>query len=68
MSTKTQPVPQQLDPLRRYDIPTALALLGISRKRFYANVNAGRIRLVKDGRRSFCPGSEIVRVSAPEAA
>jgi hypothetical protein len=56
------PLPQ-LERLRRYNIPTTLALLGVSRKRFYEHVKAGRIRIIKDGRRSFCSGSEIARLS-----
>lgn len=62
MSASPAPLPQ-LEPLRRYDIPTTLALLGISRRHFYQSVKAGRIKMVKDGRRSFCPGSEIARLS-----
>jgi hypothetical protein len=67
MATKTQPLPQ-LDPLRRYSIADSLTLLGVSKKRFYAHVKAGRITLLKDGRRSFCPGSDIARLSQPPEA
>lgn len=64
---KTAPLPA-LDPLRRYSVPDSLALLQISRKRFYQNVKAGKIPLIKDGRRSYCAGTTIVRLSAEPAA
>jgi excisionase family DNA binding protein len=63
MSAPTAPL-AQLDVLRRYDVETALRYLGISRKTFYRDVAAGRIKVLKHGRRTFCHGSEIARVSA----
>jgi hypothetical protein len=63
MSANTTTQFEQIDSNRRYPIPKTLALLGISRKRFYDNVKAGRIKIIKDGRRSFCGGDEIIRVS-----
>ena len=67
MSTKNLPLPQ-LDPLRRYPVEQALAYLGISRKRFYDNVKNGRIKIIKDGRRTFAPGSELQRLSQAPAS
>jgi hypothetical protein len=52
-----------VDVNRRYDIPTACACLGISRVRLYAKLKAAEIRPLKDGGRTFIPGSEIVRLS-----
>jgi hypothetical protein len=69
-----------IDPLRRYPVPTAIKLLGISRKLFYSELAAGNIKTIavgsthrrtsRTGRtykcagRRFVPGSELVRVSA----
>lgn len=62
MSTKNLALPA-LDPLRRYPVPEALAYLGISRKTLYDDINAGKLAIIKHGRRTFVPGSEIARLS-----
>lgn len=67
MSAKNSTLPA-LDPLRRYPVEQAMAYLGISRKRFYDNIKAGRIKIVKDGRRTFVPASEVIRCSQAPAA
>jgi hypothetical protein len=54
----------QLDPLRRYDVETALRYLGISRFTLYADIREGRIQTIKDRNRRFVPGSEICRLSS----
>jgi hypothetical protein len=56
-----------IDPNARYPIELALVYLDCSRKQFYADVKAGRIRLIKFGRRSYAPGSELVRLSTVPA-
>ncbi len=58
--------PTSLPPVdinRRYDVFTACAYLGISRVRLYSKLKAGEIRPLKDGGRTFIPGSEIIRLS-----
>lgn len=51
------------DSERLYSIPEALRLLGsMGRTWFYAEVAAGRIRVVKLGKRSLVPGSEVARI------
>jgi hypothetical protein len=52
-----------LDPLQRYTVVEALAYLRISRNRLYQDINAGRLKILKDGKRTFIPGSEIIRRS-----
>lgn len=52
-----------LDPLQRYTIDEALNYLRTSRATFYEKVNAGVIRLLKDGRRSYVPGTAIIEQS-----
>lgn len=48
---------------RRYDVCTACVYLGISRVRLYSKLKAGEIRPLRDGGRTFIPGSEIIRLS-----
>jgi len=52
-----------LDIRQRYAIDEAARYLRISRARLYQKIAAGEIRLLKDGRRSFVPGSAIVAAS-----
>ena len=56
--------PTQLDPLQRYSVPEASALLRQCRAKTYQDIQAGRIRVIKDGKRTYIPGSEIARRSA----
>lgn len=64
---KTTSLPA-LDPLRRYDVPASLAYLGISRKQLYDDIKTGKLSIIKHGRRTFVPGSEIARLSQAPAA
>jgi excisionase family DNA binding protein len=52
-----------LDIHQRYDIGEAVRYLRISRARLYQKIASGEIRLIKDGRRSFVPGSAIAEAS-----
>jgi len=61
------PAPQPLgpiDPNRRYPVEDALKLLGYSRFTLYLDIKEGRIQTIKDRRRRFVPGSEIIRRSS----
>jgi hypothetical protein len=53
-----------IDPLRRYSVNDSLQYLGISRAPFYQNVAEGKIKIIKDRKRTFVPGSELVRLSS----
>lgn len=53
-----------LDPLQRYSIPETIDYLRSSRKTVYDLINAGQLRVIKSGRRTFVPGAEIARLSA----
>jgi hypothetical protein len=58
-----------LDPLQRYTVPEGSELLRQSRAKTYQDIKAGRIRVIKDGTRTYIPGSEIIRRSTlPQAA
>jgi excisionase family DNA binding protein len=56
-----------LDPAQRYSINEATAYLRISRPSIYARINSGALQIIKDGRRTFVPGSEIARLSSVAA-
>ncbi len=53
-----------LDPLQRYSIPETNVLLRQSNARTYQQIKTGELRVIKDGARTYVPGSEIVRRSA----
>jgi excisionase family DNA binding protein len=62
-------LPQVIDPNRRYRItPDAIFLLGISRATLYERIEAGQIQTIRDGRRVFIHGSELIRYSSPNGA
>lgn len=52
-----------VDPNRRYPVAVALEYLSISNGKFYEQLKAGDICVIKDGGRTFVPGSEIIRKS-----
>jgi len=47
----------------RYTVPQASALLGQSRAKTYCDLRDGQLRAIKDGQRTYIPGSEIARRS-----
>lgn len=52
-----------LDPAQRYTVEEAIRYLRSSRRTIYDDINAGRLAVIKHGRRTFVPGSEIARLS-----
>jgi prophage regulatory protein len=56
-----------VDVAQRYTIAEAGAYLRISHASIYKLISAGRIRVLKHGKRTFVPGSEIARLSRLEA-
>lgn len=66
---KARPVLSPLDPHQRYSIEEAIAYLRSSRKTLFDDIKQGRLATIKEGKRRFVPGSEIVRRSqAPRVA
>src|SRR6266403_5270887 len=57
-----------VDTAQRYTIAEAIAYLRVSRVSIYKEINAGRLRVIKHGKRTFVPGSEIARLSRLEDA
>lgn len=59
----TASIPPQLDTLQRYSIPETNAFLRQSNARTYQQIKAGELRVIRDGGRTYVPGSEIARRS-----
>lgn len=57
-----------VDMSQRYTIAEAIAYLRISHATVYKEINAGRIKVLKQGKRTFVPGSEIARLSRLDEA
>jgi excisionase family DNA binding protein len=58
-----------LDPLQRYSVDEATRYLRVSRPTLYEQIHSGQIATIKDGKRRYIPGSELVRKSSlPERA
>ncbi len=52
-----------LDPNQRYSIPEASGYMRICRARVYQKIANGELRVIKDGGRTFVPGTEIIAAS-----
>ena len=57
-----------LDPSQRFTIPEGSRYLRQSRGKTYQDIAAGRLRVIKDGSRTYVPGTEIARRSRLESA
>jgi prophage regulatory protein len=57
-----------VDIAQRYTIAEATCYLRISHASIYKEINARRLRVLKHGKRTFVPGSEIARLSRVEEA
>jgi excisionase family DNA binding protein len=52
-------------PDQRYTIPETAERLRVSRAFVYKKVSRGELRLMKDGKRSFVSGADIIAASRP---
>ncbi|MGK2926498.1 MAG: helix-turn-helix domain-containing protein [Lysobacterales bacterium] len=57
-----------LDTLQRYSVPEASAYLRQSRAKTYQDIAAKRLPIIKDGRRTYIPGTAIAERSSIGAA
>lgn len=57
-----------VDVAQRYTIAEAVSYLRISHASIYKEINARRLRIIKNGKRTFVPGGEIARLSRLEDA
>jgi hypothetical protein len=55
-----------VDLAQRYTISEAVSYLRISHASIYKEINARRLQVLKQGKRTFVPGSEIARLSQLE--
>jgi hypothetical protein len=55
--------PPVLDPRQRYTIAEANALLRQSNSKTFEQIKAGELKVIRDGGRTYVPGSEIVQRS-----
>jgi len=62
MTTRLAPA-QPLDTLQRYTIPETMQYLRLSRPGVYMKIRRGELRIIKDGTRTYVPGSELARLS-----
>jgi excisionase family DNA binding protein len=56
-----------LDVHQRYSVPEAIAYLRTSRRSIYELIAEGRIRPIKEGRRTFISGQSIAALSQAPA-
>jgi excisionase family DNA binding protein len=52
-----------LDSAQRYEISEAMAYLRTSRATIYQLIAMGTLRVIRQGKRTYVPGSEIARLS-----
>lgn len=64
---KSRPNLPPLDANQRYTIDEAADYLRTSRVRVYQKVHANQLRLIKDGRRSYIGGIDLIAQSRPAA-
>lgn len=62
--SKTAALPP-LDPLQRYTVLETLSYLRTSRQSLYTLINDRALKVIKQGARTYIPGTEIVRLSQP---
>jgi hypothetical protein len=60
---KAKTVPGFVDPNQRFSLTEAAALLRQSESQTYVDMKAGNLRVIREGRRTYVPGTEIVRRS-----
>jgi hypothetical protein len=60
---KARPVLASLDPNQRYSVSEAILYLRSSRKSLFADIKAGRIESLKDGRRRYFLGEALIKRS-----
>jgi hypothetical protein len=60
---KPATIPAIIDLNQRYSLAEAVALLRQSPAKTYNDIKAGTLRVIREGRRTYVPGSELVRRS-----
>jgi hypothetical protein len=65
---KRRPVPAVIDANQRFEIDEGSAILRQSRAKTYSDIKNGTLRVIKDGARTYIPGTELIRRSTLPAA
>lgn len=68
---KKRAIKQRIIPAKelRYDIREGSEILAQSVAKTYIDIKAGKIQVIRDGGRTYIPGSELIRLaSLPPAA
>jgi hypothetical protein len=60
---KETAAPLIVDPNQRYTLQIAVALLRQSMSKTHKEIRAGSLRVIRDGKRVYIPGTEIIRRS-----
>jgi hypothetical protein len=68
MTSRVATSAAQLDARQRYTIPETNAFLRQSRAKTYQDISSGSLAVIRDGRRVYIPGSEIIRRSSLKSA
>lgn len=68
MVTSRSKVLPPLDTNQRYSVDETAAYLRISRAQLYVDIKAGRIPVIKHGKRTLVPGAAIASLSSIDAA
>lgn len=63
--TKRQAIspPATIDSNMRYSLAETCAILRQSPAKTYTDIAAGNLKVIRDGRRTYVPGSELIRRS-----
>jgi hypothetical protein len=61
MNAKNAPLLAPVDVNQKYDIEEAMRYERCSRQTLYSEINAGRLKTIRVGRRRYVPGSELAR-------
>lgn len=64
-SHRTKPTPPtSIDPTQRYSLAEASAILRQSTGKTFQDMREGRLAVIREGRRTYVHGSELIRRSA----
>jgi hypothetical protein len=63
MATVAKRAPAIIDINQRYSLAEANAVLRQSPAKTFNDIKGGRIRVLRDGKRTYIPGSELIRLS-----
>jgi len=64
-TVKKPPVPAQLDANQRYSLAESWEILRQSPAKTFDDIKKGKLRVFKDGKRTYVPGYELIRRSRP---